>query len=799
MAGLDDPTTKGPIDPVQSYFLANAPPGSPLSYQSLMTRRKIAEALLGKRDRLPFPKNPGEGIAYASEKLADAFGDRTMLSELDTAERRQALGEAALRRNLDPYATSTDTPASTATSTATSAAGNTGVPYVPPAPAGSVPLPPPRPVRDRSQQVGELNEDPALMERYMATVAGEVPDPQQRAIVAATVVNRARARNIPVAQALETYSGPGSRGYYPADALARGQRALQDPAQRAAVGAIITDVMRGADPSTPALGFEATGNASGRVAQNGMAPSPGGGPPRYGNFGQIRPGGETFVTQETPEQLGRLTPFPRGGPDTDPGNTGPDIAQTPPGAVPGSRDAIAADVMSATPLEQQQPFGAPPAAPTVPPPVQTAALGGAGGLTPGPGAPGALMAGAVAPMRPAGGFTPPVPPGAQPVPGPAAALSPPAPAAPAPAAPYATPPNVQPDIMTRPVQAAQAPQGLRSPADILNEGMVAPVKVQVPPHPGSEPTPPKPPQPTARMRELSNIATSVNVSKETQLWAKDRYDELAQAENRKYELAKEDYNFKRGRHATDLEAHQKGLRNLPVDQLKVDLEQNQLALLKAKSGPEIEKLRLEADQIRQAMQYKAPDTLKFENGKVGQWDYKTGTYKDITPQVNPMDIEIPAEIGKKLEFYVRAKKASSQLEGDASSLANLANALATRKGGIFGPYFVDEKFQRDYSIAKAWGQAVLRDESGANLPEKEVERKMDTYWPMPGEGPKVIAEKTDRRLAEEASLYLALGKARPVANFYLERQTSRPEGERLYDPATKKRYVVRNGLLMDAD
>ena len=66
-----------PLDPVQlSFFYANAPANSPLSYQSLLTRRKIAEALLSKRTALPFPKNLGEGLTYASDRLASAFGDR---------------------------------------------------------------------------------------------------------------------------------------------------------------------------------------------------------------------------------------------------------------------------------------------------------------------------------------------------------------------------------------------------------------------------------------------------------------------------------------------------------------------------------------------------------------------------------------------------------------------------------------------------------------------------------------------------------------------------------------------------
>jgi hypothetical protein len=195
---------------------------------------------------------------------------------------------------------------------------------------------------------------------------------------------------------------------------------------------------------------------------------------------------------------------------------------------------------------------------------------------------------------------------------------------------------------------------------------------------------------------------------------------------------------------------------------------------------------------------KAPETIKFENGKVGQWDQKTGAYKDITPQINPLDIDIPAELGKKMEFYIRAKGASDALVGDAGSMTNLASALGTRSlNPIFGNYVVTPEFRRDYNLAKAWGQAVLRDESGAALSEKEVERKMDIYWPVPNDPPEIVAQKAANRRREETSFYLSLGKARPVADFYIDRKTEQPEGAVLKDPGGNVRRVVRNGLWMD--
>src|SRR5262245_59038428 len=60
-----------PFGDIRSYFFADAEPGAPGSYESLVARRKIAESLLGKRS--PYPKNIGEGIASIGEAIGDAM------------------------------------------------------------------------------------------------------------------------------------------------------------------------------------------------------------------------------------------------------------------------------------------------------------------------------------------------------------------------------------------------------------------------------------------------------------------------------------------------------------------------------------------------------------------------------------------------------------------------------------------------------------------------------------------------------------------------------------------------------
>jgi hypothetical protein len=100
------------IDRNKYFFFGNEPAGSPLSYEALQTRRKIAAELLGKRT--PFPKTAGEGLTYLGEALAD----RRMLDYLDQQERGIAARDAAFIQNAPGNrvaAATAPTPATSAT------------------------------------------------------------------------------------------------------------------------------------------------------------------------------------------------------------------------------------------------------------------------------------------------------------------------------------------------------------------------------------------------------------------------------------------------------------------------------------------------------------------------------------------------------------------------------------------------------------------------------------------------------------------------------------------------------------
>lgn len=335
-----------------SFFFADAKPNSPLSYEALQTRRKIAEQLLGKRS--PFPKTLGEGLTYLGESLAD----RARLNELDKLDAERQAGLQVQGREAGgaltggsgvpavpavpvlpatpradagdtapatpPVATAAVTPSGEgAIAAATEAVADPSLAlpvdrnalagalaaqqgFTPPAgsaadqpaptPQAGTPLPPPRPRIDRTRINAEVQADPTLIPR-MATIArGETDNPQGRRVIAETIANRAIARDQPLSQVMKQYTGPGSDGYYPASTFRNG---TMTPEQAQAMQRDVIDPMlRGSDEGTQALGFAPTGNASGGVAARGVASG------RYGNAGRLA--GETYVTQERPEQLERL-------------------------------------------------------------------------------------------------------------------------------------------------------------------------------------------------------------------------------------------------------------------------------------------------------------------------------------------------------------------------------------------------------------------------------------------------------------------------------------------------------------
>jgi hypothetical protein len=140
MATMDDVT-----EPIRSFFYPGQKSG-PLSYEALQMRRKIAEAIMGRRN--PYPKNIGEGLAAVGE----AIGDRAYMDRLSDDEKTSLDAQSGLRKlSEDTAGFRTDAPDSDLLT------GGTVAPPLRPAPPPAAapasysmpPPPPPAPPQSR--------------------------------------------------------------------------------------------------------------------------------------------------------------------------------------------------------------------------------------------------------------------------------------------------------------------------------------------------------------------------------------------------------------------------------------------------------------------------------------------------------------------------------------------------------------------------------------------------------------------------------------------------------------------------
>jgi hypothetical protein len=120
-------TQKGPL----GYFFAGRDPKDPLSYQSLLARRKIAEALLNKRS--PYPTTIGQGLTYLGESLAERRAQDRADEAAGIVDKRE---DALLGGKL---AVPTVSPAAAAGVGASPAAATQAAPPLPPVPPGNLP------------------------------------------------------------------------------------------------------------------------------------------------------------------------------------------------------------------------------------------------------------------------------------------------------------------------------------------------------------------------------------------------------------------------------------------------------------------------------------------------------------------------------------------------------------------------------------------------------------------------------------------------------------------------------------
>jgi hypothetical protein len=199
---------------------------------------------------------------------------------------------------------------------------------------------------------------------------------------------------------------------------------------------------------------------------------------------------------------------------------------------------------------------------------------------------------------------------------------------------------------------------------------------------------------------------------------------------------------------------------------------------------------------------------QISTGKIIQMEgraYKVqddGTLKDITPGQTgegPPQIKMTQDQSDTLKFYKMGKTAASQLEGKERLLAEGWASELAGKVPFAGNKLMSSQYRAAKNAAGLLVQADLRDTSGATIGTKEFSDRFDLLIPRPGDDALIIRQKAEARRAVLEGQRLALGTARPMAD-YVDKEHAKEQAEkastlaREMEGKDKSKTYEKNGI-----
>lgn len=199
-----------------------------------------------------------------------------------------------------------------------------------------------------------------------------------------------------------------------------------------------------------------------------------------------------------------------------------------------------------------------------------------------------------------------------------------------------------------------------------------------------------------------------------------------------------------------------------LDQNKFGLEQKKYGLDQQKFGSnaDIEKQKLALEYFKANQERNKPQsptaklTADFNSGLIDQDTYKRALAKEIAPlEKNYKQPQLQAA-----SFADRMAKSEGLLQPFEASGVNMVNNTASTLGKIplVGDFLENKTLSEEQQLyrnaATEWVRAKLRKESGAAIGKDEMEKEFRTYFPTPGDTPKVILQKAELRKNNTASM-----------------------------------------------
>ncbi len=166
-----------------------------------------------------------------------------------------------------------------------------------------------------------------------------------------------------------------------------------------------------------------------------------------------------------------------------------------------------------------------------------------------------------------------------------------------------------------------------------------------------------------------------------------------------------------------------------------------------------------------------PQTGRVELTQFGTQGTPKPTGFEPAPPAPPAPKEATFDEKKAAGFLARMERAESILQDpklQADQVLPLGEATlrgAPLTGGKLAPYGMSQNRQLVRQAQEDWVRAKLRPESGAAIPNDEMEREIQLYFPQPGENsPAIIQQKAQARLQAVEQMRSMAGRAPVPAN-----------------------------------
>lgn len=155
------------------------------------------------------------------------------------------------------------------------------------------------------------------------------------------------------------------------------------------------------------------------------------------------------------------------------------------------------------------------------------------------------------------------------------------------------------------------------------------------------------------------------------------------------------------------------------------------------------------------------DQMVIESDGEGGFTMRQGAGVANTPP------KMTVDAAKNTGFFIRTQEANAVLNGLESQGTDFWQQAADSAPLGLGNYARTPEFQKFDQARRDFVNAILRRESGAVISDQEFDNANKQYFPVPGDGPEVIAQK--RRNRETAIQGLEIGSG-PGAAFVSEQQ-----------------------------